>query len=200
MRTLHAYGDSHISQHSSWDKFNIAGLRVSCNWLGPKLMYSFGRDNMMVVNKVQPNDIVLFSFGEIDCRCHVGKYKSNWKKCINDMTNAYFKTIANNLIKQPKLTTCVYNIVPPVERALPKNAWLEKDNKLPAVGTDNDRKTYTIYMNSVLQHQCDVYGFTFIDIYTKYIDDSGYLNSELSDGNCHIKDIKYVQNKLIELV
>ena len=65
MRTLRTYGDSHASEHGGWESININGLNIITNWLGPKLMFSFGRDKNIVVKYSSPNDILIFCFGEI---------------------------------------------------------------------------------------------------------------------------------------
>ena len=77
MIKFHTYGDSHASKHGSWDRVNLDEVNIVINWLGPKTMYSFGRDKEMIIkrNEIGDNDFVCFCFGEIDCRAHINKYE-----------------------------------------------------------------------------------------------------------------------------
>ena len=88
----------------------------------------------------------------------------------------------------------------PIEREKPENQWMKGKSALPALGTDEDRKNYTLYMNSKIKELCDIRGYVFLDVYDKYIDDKGFLVSELSDNNCHIKNpvfiTEFLNNKL----
>lgn len=209
MIQFHTYGDSHASEHGGWSNIQIDGLAIIVNWLGPKLMYSFGRDKNIIVNQNQINngDYVCFCFGEIDCRAHINKYEPNWKETIDNLVSEYFIAISNNT-SNLNVKTCVYNAVPQLERSLPENMWITKwdmDNAhnpevLPALGTDEDRVKYTLYMNQKLKEYCKLYNYIFFDVYDKYINDKGYLNPTYSDTNCHIKDPIFIREKLIKIL
>lgn len=201
MMRFHTYGDSHASsEHGGWGTISIKGLSFNTNWLGPKLMYSFSKDKKKVVRDVDQNDIICFCFGEIDCRCHINKFEPNWEETIDVLVKNYFETIKLNVgLHNPSLVY-VYNVVPPIEREKPKNLGLEGKSILPSLGTDEDRKKYTIYMNSKLKEFCKINGYIFLDVYNKYIDKNGFLIDELSDNNCHIKNpiyiIEFLEKKL----
>jgi hypothetical protein len=211
MTTLHTFGDSHASkEHGCWDnsKINIH-LKIRANWLGPKLMYSFGRDKKKLFHKskkiVKESDIVVFSFGEIDCRCHIGKYETNWKSNIDSLVNNYFKAIEKNVKDYNDLKVLIYNVVPPIERSHPRNQWmLPYTKKLPHVGTDSDILKYTKYMNKMLETEVNKRkNYYFIDVYDAYSDSNGFLKVELSDNNCHIADPIYLScelNKIISII
>ena len=96
MITLHTYGDSHATHFGGWDGVTIDTIRISTNHLIGKLAYSFGRDKIQVVKGVNENDIILFCFGEIDCRCHINKYEPDWKLSIDNLIDTYFDTIKLN--------------------------------------------------------------------------------------------------------
>lgn len=198
---LHTFGDSHASkEHGGWDnsKMNIP-VPISANWLGPKLMYSFGRDKKLLFDKktVHEGDIVVFCFGEIDCRCHVGKYKPDWKKNVDSIVENYFLAIEKNVNQYKDLTVMVYNVVPQIQREHPKNAWmLPYQKNTPHIGSDLERAEYTNYMNKKLFENCYKYCYNFIDVYEHYCDEQGFLIEELSDNNCHIGNPVYVSNFL----
>jgi len=198
IKTLHTYGDSHAAKYGGWLKININDINIKMNHIPGKLMYSFGRDKMQVVSDVNGGDMVCFCFGEIDCRCHIHKYIPDWKKTIDDMVENYFININENMKNHKNVITLVFNVVPPLERELPENLWIEKGNGLPSLGSDLDRKNYTEYMNTKLLEYCKKYGYVFLDVYDKYVNERGYISLELSDGNCHIGNPIYVQEFLIK--
>lgn len=198
--TLHTYGDSHAAKYGSWDKINISGLNIKINHLGGKLMFSFGRDKLNVVNNVANGDMVCFCFGEIDCRCHINKYEPDWQKNVDLLVEKYFANIVENVKKCENITVFVYNVVPPLERELDINKWVEIGNELPSLGTDEDRKKYTNYMNIKLKENCVKHNFIFFDVYNKYANDKGFLNQEYSDGNCHINNPIYMKEFLMDFL
>jgi hypothetical protein len=165
-------------------------------------MFSFGRDKQRVVTNVSPTDIICFCFGEIDCRCHINKYEPSWKESVDYVVESYFDAIKLNVNNHDPSLVYVYNVVPPIEREAPKNLWMKGKSALPALGTDEDRKKYTRYMNDKLKEMCSKKGYIYLDVYNKYIDDNGFLIGELSDNNCHIKNPIYIseflENKLNE--
>lgn len=194
---LHTYGDSHASEWGAWDKLGIPGLDVRINHIQGKLMYSFGRDMMEVVSGVRDGDMVVFCFGEIDCRCHINKYEPQWEKVVDDIVDKYFRAIEKN-VKNLNVTTFVYNVVPPLERELPENLHTEIGNLLPSLGSDEDRKRYTLYMNERMLQYCKwEYPYVFFDVYHEYVNERGYLNPEFSDKNCHINNPIFMREFLL---
>jgi hypothetical protein len=197
---LHTYGDSHASEWGAWNKLDIPGLEVVINHIQGKLMYSFGRDRMIVVGNITDGDMVVFCFGEIDCRCHINKYEPYWEQTIDEIVKKYFETIAENVKYYPATTVFVYNVVPPLERELPENFHTEIGNLLPSIGTDRDRREYTEYMNYMLSNYCERYGYVFFNVYDKYVNEKGFLSTEYSDGNCHIKNPVFMREFLLNFL
>lgn len=201
MITIHTYGDSHASNHGGWGDIINENIKININHIEGKLAFSFGRDKMQVVNNVNSGDVVIFCFGEIDCRCHINKYEPNWKESIDALVQSYVENVHRNVMDIDGLITCIYNVVPPLERENPLNLWTEVwavANGVPATGTDEDRKKYTEYMNLKLKEYCEKYSFIFFDIYDKYSDENGFLKRELSDTNCHIKNPIYIEEFILK--
>ena len=201
MITIHTYGDSHASHHGGWADIKNENIKININHIEGKLAFSFGRDKTHVVNNVNSGDVVIFCFGEIDCRCHINKYEPDWKESIDALVQSYVENVHRNVMHIDGLTTCVYNVVPPLERENPLNLWTEvwaNQSGVPATGTDEDRKKYTEYMNSKLKEYCEKYSFIFFDVYEKYSDENGFLKRELSDTNCHIKDPIYIEEFILK--
>jgi hypothetical protein len=188
---IHTFGDSH--SYSGW-----GGIKdIQIHHLGPKLCFSVGRDGIDIKEgyNVENGDTVIFCFGEIDCRCHVHKHvteHNDFKQIIDNIVNNYFIQIQTAVNKFDKLNTVIYNVVPPVQ----KNNTGENSD-YPYLGTDDERKSYTLYFNEKLKEKCIKYNFLFFDIYNHYVDSNGFLNKSLSDGNVHIRDGTYL-NKFVE--
>jgi len=153
-------------------------------------MYTFGRQSIDLLNiknyGVKENNVVIFCFGEIDCRNHVHKHITNnnsYKNVIDELVNSYFNAIKNNVSQYNNIKTCVYNVIPPTK-------WLycSPDHPFPFLGTDTERQTYYTYMNEKLKELCKQHNFFYFDIYYESCDDEGFLKKEFSDGNVHLRN------------
>ena len=184
---IHTFGDSH--SYSGWE--GIPNLRI--HHLGPKLCYSFGRDGLNIKEEygVNDGDVIIFCFGEIDCRCHIHKYITtslDYTQIIDSIVDKYFFRISEAVQPFSNIKTCVYNVVPPIEKLN-----TEENPEYPFLGTDEQRKQYVQYFNQKLKDKAAEHGYIFFDVYDKYTDSNGFLNKSLSDGNVHIADGKYIR-------
>lgn len=186
---IHTFGDSH-----SMFGFNKI-KNININHLGPKLCYTYGNKGLELLNiknyEVNENDIVIFCFGEIECRCHIHKHISEnntFEKIIDDIIDNYFISIKKNIEQFMKLYVYIYNVVPPVQKHTTND-----NSSFPFLGSDEQRKKYTLYFNKKIKEKCGEYNYIFFDIYQKYCDDNGYLNKELSDGHVHINNKIYIE-------
>jgi hypothetical protein len=186
---LHTVGDSH--SYSGWPQETII------HHLGPALCYSFGKE---ILNKcdirnfdLKEGDILVFCFGEIDCRCHVHKHindHTSYESIIDEIIDNYINAINVNLItSQTKIKVCVYNVVPPS-----KKFGTAENFEFPFLGTDEERKTYVLYFNKALKSKCEENGFIFFDIYDNYLDEEGFLRKDMSDGSVHIVEGSHLSN------
>lgn len=187
---IHTFGDSHSI--AGWN--GIPNIQI--HHLGPKLCFSIGRDGINIKDgyNVSNGDIVIFCFGEIDCRCHIHKHITedvNYKKIIDSIVNNYFIQIKNAIDIFDNLKTVIYNVVPPIQR---HNT--SENPEYPYLGTDEQRKEYVLYFNEKIQEKCIEYNFLFFDVYHKYTDTNGFLNISFSD-NVHIRDGIYI-NEFVE--
>ena len=184
---IHTTGDSHSV--NGWEG-------VITHHIGPTLCYSFGMQKLDRIDiskfNINDGDTIVFSLGEIDCRCHVHKHITNvlkYETIIDNIIYNYFEAINLNLtnanIKLKNI--CVFNIVPPVQ----KDTVLE-DPDYPFLGTDEERKTYVLYFNKKLKEECIKKNYIFFDIYDNYCDENGYLIKDLSDGRVHIRNGVYI--------
>ena len=202
---LHTFGDSH--SYSGWEEIHhknlIPGLDISLHLLGPKLMYSFGRDKLDLLNirnhGVQEGDIVAFCFGEIDCRCHIYKFKHlEYQKVIKEIVDNYIDAIKVNVEQYQNLITCVYNVVPPSRK---DDIWKEprwRNYDFPHLGTDEERRDYHQYINKCLKKRCEEVGYIFVDIYEHHENENGFITN--SDGTLHVGTGKFLRQFLLDNV
>ena len=191
---IHTFGDSHASNTiSGWKDCND----IIAHHLGAKLCYTFGREilNLCDIRKYDINDgdSLIFCFGEIDCRCHVHKHitaTTPYRNVIDSIIESYISAININIYNSDInfKNICIYNVVPPIERY---NTY--ENIEQPYLGSDQERKQYVLYFNQILREKCNENNWVFFDIYNKYIDNNGYLNKQLSDGNVHIKNGIHIQ-------
>jgi hypothetical protein len=192
---IHTVGDSH--SYAGWDQLN----EIQCNHIGPVLAFSFGRDKLERCNikqlGVNENDIVIFCFGEIDCRAHVHKHISpdkNYKTIIKEIVAAYMDGVAANAAQYTNLHICIYNVVPPPEY------YIDENVDFPMRGTSSERKQYVQYFNRILANECKKRNYIFLNTYKYYSTKNGFLNMDLSDGAVHIKNCKPLKRILFRLI
>ena len=94
-----------------------------------------------------------------------------------------------NVEQYNKIKTCVYNIVPPVQKEItPENP------EYPYLGTNEERRNYVTFSNKLISEKCNEFGYLFIDIYNQHSDENGYL--KYSDGTLHIGTTKFLEEFL----
>jgi len=182
---LHTIGDSHC--YHGW--YTVPNLLW--HHLGPKLMYTFGKENFNLLSfkdngTIKDGDIVIYCFGEIDCRCHIFKHRETYYlDQVEEIVYNYIETIKENS-KLLNVKSWVYNVVPPVRRES-----LKEDPEFPFVGTDKERLKCVLQMNKRLKEKCKDNGFTFVDIYKEHSDDDRFL--KFRDGGVHIGTDKFLR-------
>jgi hypothetical protein len=199
--TLHTFGDSHRLYISSPDE---SKLQVKFGQGNSWTMAGFGMQKLNMLNiknnDVKKNDMVLFSFGEIDCRCHLCKSKNfeKYKDIIDDNISSYFESIRVNVEQFDNLITMVYNVVPTVRATLKILERLGPDSgdRFPIIGSDDERKEVTLYTNLKLKEYCKNHNYIYFDVYNKYCDEEGFLNPILKDDYIHIKDTIHIKELL----
>jgi len=195
--SIHTIGDSHC--YFGW-------CGIITHHLGPILCYSFGKENLKRCDirnfNIKDDDTIIFCFGEIDCRCHIHKHITEtitYQDIINSIVNNYFEAIELNVsISQIKLkNVCVYNVVPAIQKF---NAFKDgyPETEYPHLGTDEERKKYTLYFNEKLKEKCIEKKYIYFDIYNNYVDDNGFLRRDLSDGKVHIENGVHLSNFMKE--
>lgn len=198
---IHTFGDSHADKHHShWG--NINNANIITHHLGGRLMYTFGKQGLKLCNiknfGVNENDIVIFCFGEIDCRTHVFKHITNensYQEIITEIVINYFKAIHENVKQYENLSVSVYNVIPPT-----RGFYCAPDHPYPFLGTNEERKTYYTFMNEQIKNLCKKHNYFYFDIYDACCDEEGFLKKEYSDGNVHLRNTEHSTKVVNDLI
>jgi hypothetical protein len=198
-KNIFVFGDSHASfcfriyePHISPDFFNFLYEKNGNSTLyhfklfpySGVTMHRVGRDGLRFVDlknyPIQENDVVIFIYGEVDIRYHIGKQRDLMKRDLNEIINTlvtnYISTITDNKKQFSNLNCIVVSIVPPI-------AGLAG---LPFYGTLHDRIDIHKKLNATLHHFCQQNNLLYLDIVDIYAKADGSLNEQLSDGSVHI--------------
>lgn len=176
---IYVFGDSHCF---AFEK--IKGCKPV--HIGSITMNRIGRDGLSILDVrkygVSEADILIFSFGEIDVRCHIKKqcevYKRRLEEVIETLVDRYFETILQNCSFYSKILCLVYSVPPPT------NAHFSEE--YPFHGDLKERILISKILNAKLETLCAKHQILFLDVYDQYADSEGALNPMFSDGTVHI--------------
>jgi hypothetical protein len=197
---IYIYGDSHAN-------FSFKNLQqyLPCNNYHENsiTMYRIGRDNNIINyrNEQTKDDIIIFVYGEVDCRCHVQRQIDmgrNEDDIINELVHNYFITIKNNITKFKKIV--ITGIIPPVKRNDFEILYGPILHEFPFIGTDEDRVRYTKKMNELLENLSNKNGYIYFNPYDYYTRPDGTLKYELSDNIVHIGENINIIEKIINVI
>jgi len=190
---IYLYGDSH-----SRESFKGLPFPHESRTENSVTMHRIGRDKV-IVNWKPCNvvDTCIFVYGEVDCRAHIGKQIAlgrTEEEVINTLTTEYIDTIK-------RVTNCkviVVSVIPPTTRR-EYEAEVLIDPGFPFESSDEDRVRYTKLVNNRLCELCHQNNFIFFTPYAEYTREDGCLRRELSDGNVHVGDSRYVISQFKEI-
>jgi len=186
---IHSFGDS----HAYFSFFYVSGVHKRT--LGPVTMKSIGKEYN--IKRIKPmfedyyikmKDVIIFCFGEIDCRTH----DKTRDEDIEDLIINYIHTVKEVRKEYPNIwimsiTPAAYNIA-------------VEDINFPFVGTDKERSEFTCKMNTLLKNKCESENIPYLNVYDDYKDDNGMLNVTLTKPkDIHIFDTSFVKLRLEEL-
>ena len=192
---VHVIGDSH-------SHFSFTGVE-NCiiHWLGPITMHRVGKKGLRLIDvrkfDIKEGDTVIFVFGEIDVRCHIGKQRDlrhrNVEHIIENLVQNYIKTLLDNRNLFTHLHYVVCSVLPPTNQSY--------NPQLPIHGSLQDRIFFTNRLNRRLHEAATAVGLHFLEIPKAYAIGEGYLDPLLSDG-VHIGPGKnhYLKGALDELL
>jgi hypothetical protein len=170
-------------------------------------MHRVGRDKFDFINfrsyNINNNDIVIYQFGEVDCRCHIGRqllYGRQLDIIIDELIINYIDSIKINCDMYANIIIIICCIPPTMCQKYYEDLHGSITHQFPFIGNDSERILYTRLMNDVLKNKCRENNFIFLDYYDYYINDNNTLKIELSDNICHIDDNLYILNNLYNII
>ena len=181
---IHVVGDSHVVPFRG-------SMPFLAHHLGAATAYNLNKKNsstksneklFKVIEKLGKKDIVMLSFGEIDCRIHIyyQHKKSDERYSIRDLID---RTIANYgevmaQLKERGVNFCIYCVSPATA--------VGNEYKYPFYGTPEVRSQINRMFNEKLKVLCQKNGYRFIDIYDKVADKDGLMLKEYSGDDIHL--------------
>ena len=127
----------------------------------------------------------VLSFGEIDVRCLIYNQIHEKGREEDEVINTLVDNYVSRLFSLHK-DIAILSIVPPIDFFTGGYQSNKNCSLFPFIGPDECRVRYTKKMNDRLKKNCQEKGLVFVDIYSPYVDDKGFLNKESSDGAIHI--------------
>ena len=197
---IYIYGDSHANY--CFKNLPITHFKYHENSI---TMFRIGRDNLIV--KFNKEDIaaaaaaaavaavatIVFTYGEIDCRCHIHRQKGLGRDeddIICELVNNYINTIKNNT-EGLDANIFIVAVIPPTKQSDYELLHGQITHEYPFLGSDADRVRYTSKTNRLLELSSVKYGYTFFNPYDYYRRADGTLKYELSDNTVHIGDNRH---------
>lgn len=175
---FYVYGNSHAFSFSE-----VPGCVIK--WTGATTMHRIGRDGLSFLDlrtaEIKEDSVVIFVYGEIDVRCHIGKQRDLFNRSqdeiIDTLARNYLLTILQNLMHK-RLTCIVCSVTPPSLTA--------DSPDFPVYGSLEDRVNISRQLNAKLADLCARTGILFLDIYKEYSNADGTLNIKLAPDKTHI--------------
>lgn len=174
--TIFEHKEAHYAVHIPYRVHHIAATT----------MHRIGRDGLkgldVSTRGVRDGDIVVFMFGEIDARCHIGRQRDQLKRDVDEIINTlvynYVRTIHTNCALFESITPVIALVVPPSD--------LEYNPSFPYWGLLSDRAMITKKLNDMLKHFASRYNIPVIDTYAPFALRDGSIIPSLTDGTVHI--------------
>ncbi|MCK9351791.1 MAG: SGNH/GDSL hydrolase family protein [Candidatus Pacebacteria bacterium] len=206
-KVIHCLGDSHTSFFSGsntiqplWPKESNDRIPIFKTYrIDASLAYNlcktgtttYGREKLFnILEKIKKNDIILLSFGEVDCRVHLIKQASLQNKPLKEIAKEcverYFSVIK-------EITSLGYTVI--IWGAIPTSTSETPINKdYPSFGSCFERNHATKLFNeylSELARKNNIFFLSFFDDLTK--------NDGLTKRNC-LADKTHLSQRIMPLV
>ena len=190
------FDNDHERRRGCWIDGDLENL-FDIRWMGPVTLWRLCRDQKSFIDfendikylpfpgfreittKAEYDQDIMLSLGEIDIRCHVIRHNNgNYRKVIDAM--------AENLdcyISQfyQRFKIHLMSVVPPmyVQQCISPNS------DLPFIGSDEERRDATLYLNQKLFDISNKYNIGYFDAHKLYADDNNMLDIAKSDQIVH---------------
>ena len=194
---IYSIGDSHA-------EFSFRNIpEISRKATGALTLKRVGNaeDNelLKIIEKLnpQPNDMVIFCFGEIDIRCHVKPLLDHrsgitLESLLTEWVDNYIHKIET--LNMNGALRIISSVVPPVKKDAPGI----HHSSYPVMGSDEERVLYTQKINELFLKKCQEKNWLFLDICSKYKNEAGMLDVINPRDTMHITNTEKVRELLVE--
>ncbi|MBM3201843.1 MAG: hypothetical protein FJZ56_05490 [Chlamydiae bacterium] len=188
---IHSY---HTEDHK------IQNIDWQVHLLGPRTMHRVGRDGFCQ-DRFNPSfaDVVVFVFGEIDVRKHIGRQiylqKRDLEEIVEILAKSYIKSILD-FASQTGSIPVIAAVVPPNKPyyCLEGNSG---DPFCPTVPLE-ERVVYTKKLNACLEKMAKENHILFFHPFTLFTNEDGTMNNQYSDGiHILVEYNLYIRNRLV---
>ena len=178
---LHVFGDSHAV--ACFGRIS----EIDMHWVRAITMHRIGRDGADFLfdgATVRAGDILIFVFGEIDVRTHIGRIADTTgrlrQELLTELVDSFLASISRAAVGFGDVRVMLTSVVPP------SPSHLADTKAFPVWGTLEDRVGLTIALNRMLADGALKLGYDFLDFHADYADQAGVMMVGLSDGGVHI--------------
>ncbi len=180
----HVIGDSHSLVFKRQPGFIVhhVGPATAHNLIKDTSATQSGRQLREILGGIRKRDVVIFCFGEIDCRIHIYyQFRKNEGRIpISELirqTIWNYGSVLSQVVAQG-FSVCVYGIPPPGHE--------ENRYGYPFYATLDMRSTIYKEFNECLKKLCADKGIKYIDIFSLVSDEHGGIAAEYADGQVHL--------------
>jgi len=184
---IHCIGDSHVCFFSGEDKIEATDILPYFRTyrIGPFTAQAaiLKRDVIEATIKTvaKPGDMILFGFGEIDCRVHLlkqsEKHKQSLEDVVHDCVENYFKLF--QMAKQYGFPLLAWNVPPSSRDTI-------ECGEYSTYGTCEQRNEVSRLFNATLRKICQDNGVIFLSIFESLLDREGLTNSYFYMDQIHL--------------
>ena len=181
---IHVVGDSHVVPFRGSMPFLAHHLGAATAYnLNSKTSATRSNEQLFkVIDKLGKKDIVLLSFGEIDCRIHI-YYQHKKSNGIYSVEELIDRTISNYgevmaQLKESGLNFCVYCVSPATK--------VGNEYEYPFYGSPEIRSQINRMFNEKLRAFCQKNGYVFINIFDRVSDKDGMMLKEYASDDIHL--------------
>lgn len=195
IKKINVIGDSHCSIYLEQNRISNGGVweqsgDFSIMHLGPLTAYNVcDKPEAISTSQAISNDeYILYSFGEIDCRCRIGR-SDNPKENMIKILQRYFSFIES----QQKQNIILTNLTPCLVEE-PMKDWFNEDISRKETftatrGTLEERNTYKLDFSNQLKEFCKYKNYIYVDFW-----DMVYDKKELYMDDVHLNGEKIGKN------
>lgn len=179
---IHCFGDSHAAVFSGFGTKENRKVDTYVNiipyFIGyvcrnesnePILAYNFHKAyipirNVMIGNNIQPEDKLMFCFGEIDCRVHLQKQSEIQNRSIEDVARECAERYMNNILRFKEYNKKLLIFAPIASTSYESVTF-------PKYGSCRERNKVTRIFNNELKKLSDDNDIIFVSIFDNLVNE-----------------------------